>query len=211
MLTKPHDAGYGLAVWSAQTAARQVAPMITPAYPAMNSTLAVSRQTLQILQEEFNRGHEIVDRCWKGFQQNPNAPPDSEAYQNAWKALFRPSDFFIAYPNYMSLCIVGPSQAEAQAWAGFVESRLRKLVSDLLARSLPLKKIQLWPKKINGKLQDHSRRVVEQTSSRNRPFTHNTALSACQIYIISLRRGSKRTPYPSPTTKLYYVLCCLLC
>jgi hypothetical protein len=29
-----------------------------------------------------------------------------------------------------------------------VESRLRKLVSDLLARSLPLKKIQLWPKKI---------------------------------------------------------------
>jgi poly(A) polymerase len=117
----------------------------------MNSTLAVSRQTLQILQEEFNRGHEIVDKCWKSFQQNPNAPPDSEVYQNAWKALFRPSDFFIAYPNYMSLCIVGPSQAEAQAWAGFVESRLRKLVSDLLARSLPLKKIQLWPKKINGK------------------------------------------------------------
>ena len=50
--------------------------------------------------------------------------------------------------NYLSLCIVGPSQAEAQAWAGFVESRLRKLVSDLLGRSLPLKKIQLWPKKL---------------------------------------------------------------
>jgi hypothetical protein len=45
---------------------------------------------------------------------------------------------------------VGPSQAEAQAWAGFVESRLRKLVSDLLGRSLPLKKIQLWPKKVEG-------------------------------------------------------------
>jgi hypothetical protein len=51
-------------------------------------------------------------------------------------------------PSYLSLCIVGPSQAEAQAWAGFVESRLRKLVSDLLGRSLPLKKIQLWPKKL---------------------------------------------------------------
>ena len=33
-------------------------------------------------------------------------------------------------------------------WAGFVESRLRKLVSDLLGRSLPMKKIQLWPKKL---------------------------------------------------------------
>jgi hypothetical protein len=49
--------------------------------------------------------------------------------------------------HYLSLCIVGPSQTDAQAWAGFVESRLRKLVSDMLGRSLPLKKIQLWPKK----------------------------------------------------------------
>jgi len=32
-------------------------------------------------------------------------------------------------------------------WTGFVESRLRKLVSDLLGKSLPLSKIQLWPKK----------------------------------------------------------------
>lgn len=56
----------------------------------------------------------------------------------------------VHFVSYLSLCIVGPSQGEAQAWAGFVESRLRKLVSDLLGRSLPLKKIQLWPKKIEG-------------------------------------------------------------
>jgi poly(A) polymerase len=92
MLTKPHDAGYGLAVWSAQSAARQVAPMITPAYPAMNSTLSVSRQTLQIMQEEFNRGHEIVDQFWKDYQKNP-----SQALN--WNVLFEPSDFFIAYPQ----------------------------------------------------------------------------------------------------------------
>jgi poly(A) polymerase len=94
MLTKPHDAGYGLAVWSAQSTAhnRQVAPMITPAYPAMNSTLSVSRQTLQILQEEFNRAHEIVDRLWKDYQKSPDQPLN-------WKSLFEPSDFFIAYPK----------------------------------------------------------------------------------------------------------------
>lgn len=57
---------------------------------------------------------------------------------------------FTCIHSYLSLCIVGPSQAEAQAWAGFVESRLRKLVSDLLGRSLPMKKIQLWPKKVEG-------------------------------------------------------------
>ena len=95
MLTKPHNAGYGLPVWSPQTALRQVAPMITPAYPAMNSTLAVSRQTLQIMQEEFNRGHEIVDKLWKDFQKDPTKKKKSNM---DWGALFEPSDFFIAYP-----------------------------------------------------------------------------------------------------------------
>ena len=147
MLTKPHDAGLGLVVWSAQHAHRQVAPIITPAYPAMNSTLAVSRQTLQILHEEFCRGHDIVDTLWRQHQADPKMDLN-------WKELFQPSDFFIAYPNYLSLCIVGPTQTDAQAWAGFVESRFRKLVSDLLGRSLPLSKIQLWPKKLEACVAD---------------------------------------------------------
>jgi poly(A) polymerase len=91
MLTKPHDAGYGLPVWSLAQAGRQVAPMITPAYPAMNSTLAVSRQTLQIMQEEFRRAHEIMDQLWRSFQAQPGVSLD-------WNKLFEPSDFFIAYP-----------------------------------------------------------------------------------------------------------------
>ena len=91
MLTKPHDAGYGLLVWSQQQSARQIAPMITPAYPAMNSTLSVSRQTLLIMQEEFNRAHEIVDQLWKDYQRSPSNPLD-------WSKLYEPTDFFIAYP-----------------------------------------------------------------------------------------------------------------
>ena len=154
MLTKPHDAHYGLQVWSPQAHnARQVAPMITPAYPAMNSTLSVSRQTLQIMTEEFSRGHEILDKLWKQHQQKGGTEDDAEL---DWSELFRPSDFFIAYPYYLSLCIVGPTQTDAQAWVGFVESRLRKLVSDLLGRSLPLSKIQLWPKKIEACIADRS-------------------------------------------------------
>lgn len=150
MLTKPNDAGYGLQVWSPQAHnARQVAPIITPAYPAMNSTLSVSRQTLQIMHEEFCRGHEILDQLWKQHQAD-------DALELKWEELFRPSDFFIAYPHYLSLCIVGPTQADAQAWVGFVESRLRKLVSDMLGRSLPLSKIQLWPKKIEACIADRS-------------------------------------------------------
>jgi hypothetical protein len=120
----------------------------------MNSSLSVSRQTLQILHEEFCRGHAIVDKLWKDHQkkQQSGAAIDGEA----WRELFEPSDFFISYPYYLSLCIVGPTQSDAQSWAGFVESRLRKLVSDLLGKSLPLSKIQLWPKKFEVCIADRS-------------------------------------------------------
>mmetsp|Transcript_29842 Transcript_29842/g.34319 ORF Transcript_29842/g.34319 Transcript_29842/m.34319 type:complete len:143 (-) Transcript_29842:1144-1572(-) len=43
---------------------------------------------------------------------------------------------------------------------GFAESRLRKLVSDLLGKSLPLSKIQLWPKKFDAC-------IVDPTAGKN--------------------------------------------
>lgn len=168
MLTKPHDAGYGLTVWNAHSVntARQVAPIITPAYPAMNSTLSVSRQTLQIMHEEFCRGHEIVTRLWKEHEQHHKTNPKDVVPDLHWKELFEPSDFFIAYPQYLSLCIVGPTQADAQAWAGFVESRFRKLASDMLGRSLPLSKIQLWPKKMEACVADRGA-LLTQNQRKN--------------------------------------------
>mmetsp|Transcript_30566 Transcript_30566/g.64673 ORF Transcript_30566/g.64673 Transcript_30566/m.64673 type:complete len:841 (+) Transcript_30566:31-2553(+) len=158
MLAKPHDAELGLPVWNSHQAAtmRQVAPMITPAYPAMNSSLSVSRQTLQIMQEEFSRAHIIVDKLYKDYLKGDVLDEDKVESGEIWKELFEPSDFFIGYPHYLSLCIVGPSQQDAQSWAGFVESRLRKLVSDMLGRSLPLSKIQLWPKKFDACVADRT-------------------------------------------------------
>ena len=158
MLTKPHDAELGLPVWNAFQAAtmRQVAPMITPAYPAMNSTLSVSRQTLQILHEEFARGHNVVDKLYKDWQKGDVLDKEKVESGEMWKELFEPSDFFISYPHYLSMCIVGPTQSDAQSWAGFVVSRLRKLVSDQLGRSLPLKKIQLWPKEFSACVAERS-------------------------------------------------------
>ena len=148
MLTTPHDANLGLTVWNGQHVKnmRQVAPMITPAYPAMNSSLSISRRTLQIINEEMSRGLNILNALWKEHEKSPDRDPLGDEFEE----LFQPSDFFIAYPHYLSICIVGPNEADAQSWTGFVESRLRKLVSDLLGKSLPLSKIQLWPKKFEA-------------------------------------------------------------
>jgi Poly(A) polymerase predicted RNA binding domain len=82
--------------------------------------------------------------------------------------MFTNQRIFISFlQHYLSLCIVGPTQADAQAWAGFVESRLRKLVSDLLSRSLPIKKIQLWPKKIEACIADKSAALLTQAQRQN--------------------------------------------
>ena len=158
MLTRPHDAELGLPVWNSHQAAtmRQVAPMITPAYPAMNSSLSISRRTLQILHEEFCRGHNIVDRLYRDYQRGDVLDPADVSSGEMWRELFEPSDFFIGYPHYLSLCIVGPTQQDAQSWAGFVESRMRKLVSDMMGRSLPLSKVQLWPKKFDACVADRT-------------------------------------------------------
>ena len=119
--------------------------MITPAYPAMNSSLSVSRQTLQILHEEICRGYNIVDAIWKKSKTSNNIDEVSSMFHE----LFSPSDFFISFPYYLSMCIVASNQHDSQIWAGFVESRLRKLASDMLGKSLPLSKIQLWSKSIS--------------------------------------------------------------
>lgn len=83
-----------------------------------------------------------------------------------WIETFSLPSPLVLTQRYLSLCIVGPSQADAQAWAGFVESRLRKLVSDLLGRSLPLKKIQLWPKKLEACIADRGA-LLTQNQRRN--------------------------------------------
>jgi poly(A) polymerase Pap1 len=73
-----------------------------------------------------------MDRIWKQHQRGELDSGD------AFRELFETSDFFISYPYYLSICIVGPNEANVQSWTGFVESRLRKLVSDMLGKSLPL-------------------------------------------------------------------------
>ena len=75
---------------------------------------------------------------------------------------------------------MGPTQADAQSWAGFVESRLRKLVSDLLGRSLPIKKIQLWPKKKEACIADKSA-LLTQAQRQN-----------CITYFIGFQVDKKR-------------------
>ena len=137
LLTKPFDAKLGLDVWTSSSGNKEMMPIITPAYPPMNSSFSASRQTLQIIHHELVKAQAIVEKIYN----------DKSSDETAWSELFQKSDFLINYPHYLSLTVVASNKSDLQSWTGFVESRLRKLVSDSLGMSLPLSKSQLWPKK----------------------------------------------------------------
>ncbi|KAE9600246.1 putative polynucleotide adenylyltransferase [Lupinus albus] len=89
-------------------------PIITPAYPCMNSSYNVTSSTLRIMSDEFQRGSEI---CM--------AMEDCKA---DWDILFEPYHFFEAYNNYLQIDITAKNVEDLRQWKGWVGSRLRHLI-----------------------------------------------------------------------------------
>merc|ERR1719300_2168285 len=81
----------GHIVWNPQYNAREkwdLMPIITPAYPAMNSTHNVSNSTFAILKAEFNRANEILEAETVITVQN-------------WKKLLREKTFFANHKHFI--------------------------------------------------------------------------------------------------------------
>ncbi|KAL5200505.1 hypothetical protein ABZP36_021708 [Zizania latifolia] len=88
-------------------------PIITPAYPCMNSSYNVSTSTLRVMMEQFQFGNKI---CQEIDMNKAN-----------WSALFEPFQFFEAYKNYLQVDIIAEDDEDLRLWKGWVESRLRQL------------------------------------------------------------------------------------
>jgi poly(A) polymerase len=124
-------------VWTAEKS-YDLMPLITPAYPAMNSSYNVNSNTLHVMKEEFTRGYDVIlsllkERKWQDPQ--------------SWGKLFEPSDFFLKYSHYLACHIVGDGDSSrSRSWIGFVESRLRRLTVSPFLERLPLRTpIHLYP------------------------------------------------------------------
>jgi poly(A) polymerase len=64
MLCAIEEGSLGLQVWDPRRNPKDrfhLMPIITPAYPSMNSSYNVSSSTLRIMSEEFQRGSEICE------------------------------------------------------------------------------------------------------------------------------------------------------
>jgi len=112
----------GFKVWNPKTnpADRQhVMPVITPAFPAMNSTHNVTETTKRILLDEFRRGYEVVKSV--------------EAHKSEWHEVHEPFPYFTHFRHFLWLEILAKSEEVYQKFSGWVESKLRILTKQLEA------------------------------------------------------------------------------
>jgi poly(A) polymerase len=127
------DLKYGFKVWDSKTDLKDrkdISPVITPCYPGMNSTYNVSKATIATLQEEWKRGQMLCETAIL-----PGVKP--------WKELWKRTDYFLRYTNYLQVSIAADNEPDFLRWQGFVESKLRQLV--LRLEQVPSLTICVYP------------------------------------------------------------------
>jgi poly(A) polymerase len=116
MLCAIEEGPLGLPVWDPRKNPRDrlhQMPIITPAYPCMNSSYNVSSSTLRVMTEEFQRSNQICEEL--------------ELNKVCWNILFETYPFFEAYKNYLEIDISAEGADDLRKWKGWTESRLRLL------------------------------------------------------------------------------------
>jgi len=96
---------------------QHIMPVITPAFPSMNSTYNVTETTKRILLEEFRRGYEKV--------------VEVEAQKASWGAVHAAFPFFTHYRHFLMLEVLAKTEDVYNKFSGWVESKLRILVMQL--------------------------------------------------------------------------------
>jgi len=110
----------GMRVWDERVnkAERyQLMKILTPAYPAQNSTFNVSVSTLEVLKKEFKRGKEACKKILL-----------SEA---KWEDLWIKLPFFQMYKNYLMVTVSAKDEEDFKKWEGWVGSRVKILIQSI--------------------------------------------------------------------------------
>ncbi|ESW10387.1 hypothetical protein PHAVU_009G204900 [Phaseolus vulgaris] len=147
MLCAIEEGSLGLPVWDPRRNPKDryhLMPIITPAYPCMNSTYNVTSSTLRVMSDEFGRGSEMCEAM--------------EASKADWDTLFEPCPFFESYKNYLQIDITAENSDDLRQWKGWVESRLRQLTLKIERHTY-------------GMLQCHPH--PGEFSDKSRPFHHS--------------------------------------
>uniref|UniRef100_A0A7S1U691 polynucleotide adenylyltransferase n=1 Tax=Phaeomonas parva TaxID=124430 RepID=A0A7S1U691_9STRA len=103
-------------------------PIITPAYPAMNSAYNVGDAQRARITAEVTRGSQVVRRFLPPSAAAGGAGAAPQDAAELWQTLFKPSDFFRRYEHYLQVRISAGSPESLKPWLAWCESKLRYLV-----------------------------------------------------------------------------------
>ena len=107
--------GRRFAVWGEDENPRvkDLMPVITPAFPSMNSTHNVTESTKQLMLDEFERGRRLLE----------GAPICEES----WYKLCERTNFFSRYNFFYRIDLHATTEERFSQWKGLVESKIRFL------------------------------------------------------------------------------------
>jgi poly(A) polymerase len=108
-------------------------PIITPAYPSMNSSYNVDSPQLRCIQHEMVLTSAMLSR-------SSNNANKSMVGHNKYGNLFQPSDFFQRHEYFLQVNIASRNEDDFIKWFRFVESKIRNLIS-----SLETTEVHAWP------------------------------------------------------------------
>mmetsp|Transcript_9883 Transcript_9883/g.15206 ORF Transcript_9883/g.15206 Transcript_9883/m.15206 type:complete len:664 (+) Transcript_9883:37-2028(+) len=120
IVTTPPPGVLPLPVWNPKQNPRDgthIMPIITPAYPSMNSSYNVGIPQLRRIQMEMCEADQIVASI--------------EAGTSTWSQLYQGNDFFRRHSNFLQINITANNRAEFLEWFRLCESRLRILIACL--------------------------------------------------------------------------------
>mmetsp|Transcript_46998 Transcript_46998/g.87596 ORF Transcript_46998/g.87596 Transcript_46998/m.87596 type:complete len:583 (+) Transcript_46998:458-2206(+) len=130
-------ASLGLKVWDSRRNpgdSMHLMPIITPAYPSMNSSYNVTDSTLWLMCQEFKSSDDIISELLTSGRKSPD-----------WSALFRPFPFFSSYKNYVLVEVAAGSVENHVKWEGWVQSRLRFLMANIQNYTMGSLMLHPWP------------------------------------------------------------------
>jgi poly(A) polymerase len=119
-----------LPAWNPQTNPRDglhVMPIITPAYPSMNSSYNVDYPQLRRIRDEMVRTRNMFES-------------HKRSKDNVYRHLFTPSDFFECHKHFLQINIRADNKQDFVEWFRLVESKFRVLIS-----TLETTEVHAWP------------------------------------------------------------------
>jgi len=96
-------------------------PIITPAFPAQNTTHNVSDSTKRVMLTEIEKAHIIIKEI--------NKQKDESVL--SWQRLFKKFSFFRAYNHFIMITALSKNEEQFKQWQGFVESKVRQMLYQL--------------------------------------------------------------------------------